>query len=276
MSKKITQYLRDFNGSLSCILSKNTQQPPEGAYHVNFSRLELVISGHYTVIVPNDNESKRIQIPASEMFFVPQNTWYKPTWKDDCHLLSILFGKNQIGFSSVVYIKNMGFSDIRKHSTPITNSLFLEKMLDSLSFIQDLKTLGQVADHLAKAILDYCKVIFFRTQNTKLTRSEKLYGDMCLYINENFYKNITRDDLSKQFNISTSHISRIFHQSGNMKFSDYVNNIRLENAKKMLISESYRIEEISHRCGFKDINYFCRVFKQKTQLTPSEFRLKKK
>ena len=55
-------------------------------------------------------------------------------------------------------------------------------------------------------------------------------------------------------------------------FSDYLKEIRIENAKNMLLNTEQQVEDISFAVGYSDIKYFSRLFKKLTGVTPTEFR----
>lgn len=54
-----------------------------------------------------------------------------------------------------------------------------------------------------------------------------------------------------------------------MRLADYISWVSIDRAKFKLRKYRFRLEEVASRCGYMDVNYFCRVFKQKTGLTPS-------
>ena len=94
-----------------------------------------------------------------------------------------------------------------------------------------------------------------------------------LAIQENFQRSITRDNIAERFSISANHLSRLFRQQGHMTLADYITWVRIERAKFMLKKYNFKLNEVSVRCGFKDVNYFCRVFKNRTGSTPSTYRI---
>lgn len=59
-----------------------------------------------------------------------------------------------------------------------------------------------------------------------------------------------------------------------MSFVDYVSNIRVKHAEKLLKTDDKSVKEISIECGYKDSNYFGRVFKRHTGMSPADFRKK--
>ncbi|WP_154124357.1 AraC family transcriptional regulator [Grimontia hollisae] len=272
MHHNIAEYLINFNGKLSKVcLSQNT--PPQGAYQVNFNRLELILDGEYDLIVDARTGEKKLLLQQGEMVYIPSNAWSKPTWESTCKILSILFSKHQIGFSFVHHEVGNGFVDVQKYAMPLPTSMAVEHVLDALNSMSDESRSMVMAGHLANALVTYCNELLQGPQQEKVSRSEKLYRSMCIYVQENFHKNITRTSVASRFGVSSAHVSRLFNQEGSVRYADYVTYVRLDRAKFMLKKYNFKVDEIAHRCGFKDTNYFCRVFKQKTGKTPSEYRL---
>lgn len=57
-----------------------------------------------------------------------------------------------------------------------------------------------------------------------------------------------------------------------MGFNEYLNHIRLEQARMLLKGHDMKVKDIAHACGFADSNYFCRLFRKTTERSPSEYR----
>jgi two-component system response regulator YesN len=94
------------------------------------------------------------------------------------------------------------------------------------------------------------------------------------YINNNFCSDITLDAIAEEVNLSPQYVSRIFRDQLGENFVDYFTRKRIEYAKEILVSETKSISEISTSVGYSDVNYFCRVFKKVTGLTPKQYKLK--
>ena len=87
--------------------------------------------------------------------------------------------------------------------------------------------------------------------------------------------NFTPDELAKEIGLSTSQLFRKLKALTNISASIYIRNIRLEEAKKMLIKANSNISEIAYDTGFSSINYFSKCFKEYTGLNPKDYNKKK-
>ena len=92
------------------------------------------------------------------------------------------------------------------------------------------------------------------------------------YIEANYTKNITLDDLSMAVNISSYYLSRIFKENTGENFIDYLTRLRIEHAKELLSTTQYSMKEIGVMSGYSDPNYFSKSFKKNVGVTPTEYR----
>ena len=100
-------------------------------------------------------------------------------------------------------------------------------------------------------------------------RLRKVY----VFVEENFTKNIDIQQVANICNLTVPAFCNYFKKNLNQTFTDFVNEYRINQACKMLL-EGESIVDICFRCGFNNISYFGRVFKQIKGINPSEFRRK--
>ncbi len=74
--------------------------------------------------------------------------------------------------------------------------------------------------------------------------------------------------VAREFNISPNYLSVLFSKNNDIGFSDYINQSKIDAAKKMMTDGDYKIYEISDRLGYESAFYFSRVFKKVTGLSP--------
>lgn len=94
------------------------------------------------------------------------------------------------------------------------------------------------------------------------------------YIDENYDKKITLEDIAKFLFISPAYFSVVFKKLTGQNFVDYVNKVKIGKAKILLENSMYRVKEIAIQVGYDDYTYFCKVFKKFEGVTPLEYRSK--
>lgn len=107
--------------------------------------------------------------------------------------------------------------------------------------------------------------------------TEKIIFPAIEYIHQNYTKeNISIEYLSEICGISPAYFRRIFLKCRNTSPIKYINSLRLERAKELILSDFYSVNEISELSGFGDESYFCRFFKKATGMTPTEYKLSRR
>lgn len=91
-------------------------------------------------------------------------------------------------------------------------------------------------------------------------------------LNSGFTQSPTLDDLSAEFFISKAALCRTFKRAMNCTVNDYVLQLKLNKAKKLLVSTNKRMEEIADDCGFSSAAYMGIIFKRKIGLSPREYK----
>lgn len=92
------------------------------------------------------------------------------------------------------------------------------------------------------------------------------------YIEAHYMDALSPYEISKHFNISYSGLAKALQKHSNTTFIKYVNQLRVENAKKLLALTDKSITEIGFECGFSVTSYFIKIFHQLTNMTPKAYR----
>ena len=92
------------------------------------------------------------------------------------------------------------------------------------------------------------------------------------YIDQNYNKNITLEELAQIAHFSSPYLSKVFHQATGLTIKTYITLKRLENAKHLLKNSKLSIQEIAVSCGFPNLSHIDRVFKQQTGMSPVSYR----
>ena len=97
----------------------------------------------------------------------------------------------------------------------------------------------------------------------------KKVGD---YVRKNYQYDISQEIICEILNMSTGYFSKVFHRYYGVKFIDYLTNVRIDAAKRLLKDSTKKNKDVGMMVGYQSSSYFSKMFKQKTGLTPSEFR----
>ncbi|MCR5284781.1 MAG: response regulator [Treponema sp.] len=104
------------------------------------------------------------------------------------------------------------------------------------------------------------------------------YADVILkakkYIEDNYAdQNTTLSTVAEEVCLSPNHFSTIFSQECKTTFIEYLTNVRIEKAKKLMQNTDLKGYDIAYECGFSDPHYFSYIFKKNTGLSPREYKL---
>ena len=92
------------------------------------------------------------------------------------------------------------------------------------------------------------------------------------YLKEHYEEDISLVLLADMTKVTPAYLSRLFTKHEKCGFIDYLNQLRVEQAKIFLTDLGLKNYEVAYRVGFRDEKYFAKVFKKITGLSPSEFR----
>ena len=93
------------------------------------------------------------------------------------------------------------------------------------------------------------------------------------YIRDHYAEELSMQDVARVMNYSDAYFCKLFKQCFKVNFSAYLNEFRIAKAKELLQTTRLNVREVSVACGYSDSNYFARVFKRVTGMTPTEYRV---
>jgi AraC-like DNA-binding protein len=108
--------------------------------------------------------------------------------------------------------------------------------------------------------------------NVVSRKSEVRINKVCLFIQNNFQNKIYLKEVADLIYLTESNFCKFFKKATGKTYSDYVNEIRINEASRLLIQSDKTISQISFECGFETLSYFNRVFLNKKGITPSVYR----
>ena len=94
------------------------------------------------------------------------------------------------------------------------------------------------------------------------------------YIMLHYREELTLQDVADSIHVSKSYFSNLFKKQTGQNFIDYLIDLRLHEAKRLLAHDDCKIYEVAEKSGFNDVKYFSKLFKKITGMTPMEYREK--
>lgn len=103
-------------------------------------------------------------------------------------------------------------------------------------------------------------------------QEERVINGITRFMQEHLADEISLSVLSEEFHMNPQYISQLFKNEIGVGFLAYLTSIRMEKAKKLLLSTSLSIGEVAEQSGYGDYRVFTKVFKKSEGITPSQYR----
>ena len=94
-------------------------------------------------------------------------------------------------------------------------------------------------------------------------------GRAVQYIENNFYRNISLEEVSQVVHMNTAYFSTLFKKQTGKKYIDYVTDLRMEKARKLILNTDLKIVNIAEMVGYSSTKHFARIYKEKYGVTPN-------
>ncbi len=140
----------------------------------------------------------------------------------------------------------------------------LENGLNQLmSFLEILKEMSETENKQIISTTDFVNETIYDT-----ARIDKIMS----YLNKNYTRNVSLDEIASFAAMNSSAFCRYFKSKTGKSFKNYILDMRIGYACKLLLMEDMSISQLSSECGFETISHFNKTFKKNTGHVPSQYR----
>lgn len=196
------------------------------------------------------NGQRTVSDPSCAVF-LPQNKTY-----------TVIRDEN--GVFPVINFLSSDFICDQITAIPLQNSnLYLKEF-------EKMKTLSLYKENRAEIISIFYHILH---QLSEENSTRNILLPALSYLSEHYPDPLLSNaELAAQCNISEVYFRKIFVESYHITPRQYLIDIRLNRAKQLLAEGTLKISAVAEQCGFTNQYHFCRIFKEKTNVTPSEYR----
>ena len=139
------------------------------------------------------------------------------------------------------------------------------------SFIRELEKLSSVEDIGAWLSALLHRFIDYSFDFSHIKHSDVVFK-VAEYVKNRFAEKLSLDEIAEHVSLSKSYLSRIFKEETGESLSSYINKVRIDKAKLMLLDNGCALVNVASLCGFEDQSYFTKVFKRLVGVSPKRYR----
>lgn len=177
-----------------------------------------------------------------------------------------------------LYFTNTTLSNIKLFLTDIY--LQIKESINHIYSTIDIPfpTNSSVIDLIDSKYYLYEIILFFSEQFEMIINaigifsSDSILDDIVYYINHNYRENIKLETIAPLFGYNSSYLGKIFNKKLGENFNSFIDHVRINHSKKLLLQKNLKVYEISELVGYKNVDYFHKKFKKYVGESPAEFR----
>ncbi|MFR5489430.1 MAG: helix-turn-helix transcriptional regulator, partial [Lachnospiraceae bacterium] len=161
-----------------------------------------------------------------------------------------------------------------------TDELWQTKIIQTMIKIMEIQGNEKIRELATLALMQDLWLTFY--ENVKLSDkgdvqtvdevAQKRVQLIMQYIHENYNHNLSLDEIASHIGISKSTALNLFHRFLHTTPVNYLIGYRLQAASWLLKNTNKKVKTIAYESGFHNVDYFCRLFKNRYHVTPSEYR----
>lgn len=165
------------------------------------------------------------------------------------------------------------FERIQKNSPLLRIASHHPATHDLRKMLRQFASKGPLSDILlSKQITDLLTGIILYGDNARVSHGSTVIDECVRYISSNLDKELSVEQLSREFSLSPYYFSRLFKEETGVSPHKYLVMVRLDYSRYVLRSTNLTIKETAYRCGFNSESNFCTRFREVFGITPKEYR----
>jgi len=248
-------------------------------------RVEIMylLRGRCRIQLFEEDRQQSFTMGVGEFVFIDAGAMHALQVDESCYMVNVEFSFGQtpllmtmqslMAASPILaqWLRALGFWQRGKDDSGMLYNA-LSAVVDDFSHSADVDTalkeihIAQMLIHLATALMD-----------DRAAGKGFVYVRRCVnLLSERMSDDIRIEELAKELGISAAYLQRLFRQVHGMTIVDYLNRMRIERAKLLLLNTDDPVIEIAMEAGFNSRQHFTRVFTSLERISPQEYRREKR
>lgn len=235
----------------------------------NYFELEIIVGGCGKETICG----KEIDIFPGCGYLLSMEDYHSVNTSEELEVLHLSFDESFIKkeqLEKILTNKGIPYFILENENFQIIKNLFLVAKAENDVFGEESICLKTMVECLIEKVL----YSFTKESGIGTDRVSATIKDAILYIHTHFQKHIALKEVACVAKYNTSYFSTAFKTEMGMTFSEYLTKLRIDYAKKLLISTDEAVKEIAIRSGFLSSSTFLQSFKKYENMTPTAYRKK--
>lgn len=136
------------------------------------------------------------------------------------------------------------------------------------SQIENIRTIKQSLSLQEEMIRSFCQLV----KHHSLSKYSYYVGRAIVLVQHDLTADLRLKTIAENLNVNSSYLSTLFHKEYGCTLTEFINKQRIDRGIQLLQQTSKPVQEIAAECGMQDVNYFIKLFKKQTGLTPNRYR----
>ncbi|MBD3921774.1 helix-turn-helix domain-containing protein [Paenibacillus sp. PR3] len=178
-----------------------------------------------------------------------------------------------VSFDNILFIYNQLAGATIKHlrENNVNTTRIFTKRGSIYAALASCDTLSEIEEHLYSFYSEIIKYFTSASESKESNHGERIVH----YLNENYYKDIVFEEMAKEIGISYSYMRKIAYEMTGLSLVDYLNKLRIDKAKDMLMDSGQTIAQIASEVGYYNVRSLNHYFRKFEGMPPSSFKAAK-
>ena len=275
---RLLDYMIEEIGIKNAVFSEKVSMPGKGLSAPQ-PRFDFVLSGIKHLRYPCRSCVVDGMLPAGTVHFNPPFTPKEPCWDSVHDMSSVVIYHDYLRMTYISVPKPLAADApmgakcwYHTHRAPNESIIQMCHLLASLAGTPQWDV---IAPEQILLLLKLVRQEIKGDSHTSLSKKEITWAKLFYYLQDNFMRHISREQIGRELNLCPGYISELIVERTGQSFVSYMTRLRMERASSLLLKTDVKLEDITWRCGYESVTYFCAAFKRYYGVTPSTYRNKR-